>query len=228
VKKQRLVITGSEGLIGKALTDKYQNDFEILPLDLALGHDLCDSHFVEQFFLNQKQIDGVIILHAINPVPEEGKSFRAPIDTPLSEISSYLDVNVTSAFSVCKNYIANNDFGTIINVSSIYALRAPKHFIFKDFVKPIGYSLSKSSIILMSRYLATYYAPQFRSNTIILGGIEDPSQEETFVERYSAHVPLGRLMHLSEVHPAFDFLLDQNNSYTNGTEIVVDGGWSAW
>jgi len=170
----------------------------------------------------------MIVCHAFNPVPIQESVKIDPVDVPLSEIRQYLEVNVISAYNVCRDFIKNNKSGTIINISSIYGLISPKHHLYRNFTKPIGYSLSKSAVIMMSKYLATYYAPDFRVNTVVLGGVFDKDIDSEFVRRYSENVPIGRMMNLTEITPVFDFLLDERSGYVTGSEFVVDGGWTSW
>lgn len=226
--KPRLVITGSEGLIGRELIRHFENQFSIFRLDLVLGHDLASDEFVSQWFAENRDLYGMIVAHAFNPVPTRDARKVEPIDVPLDELRRYFEVNSVSAFNVCRHFIANNTGGSLINISSLYGVVSPRHDIYQDFVKPIGYSLSKAAVIAMGKYLATYYAPQFRINTVILGGVADPAQDPTFVSDYSRNVPMGRLMNLNEIFSVFDFLLDNRSSYVTGSEFVVDGGWTAW
>ena len=224
---KKLVITGGEGLIGTQLKNYFKDKFEVISLDISLGHDLTDELFVEKFFSNNKDLYGIILLHAYNPLPLKETKKIEPIDFELSELRDYMNVNVISAFDVCRNFIKNNKKGKIINVSSLYGEVAPKHHIYNNFTKHIGYSLSKSSIIMMTKYLATYY-PKFNINTVILGGVYQKEFDSNFVKNYSQNTPKNRMMDVSEVTSCFEFLLKENSSYITGTEIKVDGGWTAW
>ena len=201
--------------------------FEVISLDISLGHDLTDHSFVEDFFSNTKNLYGLILLHAYNPLPLKETNKIEPIDFELIELKDYMNVNVISAFDVCRNFIKNNKKGKIINVSSLYGEVAPKHHIYNNFTKHIGYSLSKSSIIMMTKYLATYY-PNFNINTVILGGVYQKEFDTDFVKKYSQNTPKNRMMDVSEVTSCFEFLLKEESSYVTGTEIKVDGGWTAW
>ena len=224
---KKVVITGGEGLIGTQLKKSFKDKFEIISLDISLGHDLTDHLFVEDFFNNTKNLYGLILLHAYNPLPLKKTNKIEPIDFELTELKDYMDVNVISAFDVCRNFIKNNKKGKIINVSSLYGEVAPKHHIYNNFTKHIGYSLSKSSIIMMTKYLATYY-PDFNINTVILGGVYQKEFDTNFVKKYSQNTPKNRMMDVSEVTSCFEFLLKEESSYVTGTEIKVDGGWTAW
>ena len=226
--KKRLVITGSEGLIGKKLVKHFQEEYEVLKLDLQLGNDLTNEKYVEDWFLANKDLYGIIVCHAYNPLPLVDAKDVKPIDVSLNEIRDYMEVNVVSAFNVCRHFISNNDSGVVINLSSLYGRLSPKHFIYSDYTKPIGYSMSKSALVLMSKYLATYYAPRFRVNTVILGGVHDDKFHPDFYSNYSKNVPMGRQMDIEEVTSVFDFLLNEKSSYVTGTEITIDGGWTAW
>tara|TARA_B100000900_G_scaffold415777_1_gene447151 strand:+ start:777 stop:1463 length:687 start_codon:yes stop_codon:yes gene_type:complete len=228
LKKEKILITGSEGLIGSKLKNELKNHYEILCLDLKLGHDLNNASFVENWFKGHKNIYGLIICHAFNPLPTKGAKKIEPIDQSLEELRNYFEVNTISVFNICSNYIRNNKAGTIINISSLYGVLSPNHKVYNDFVKPIGYSLSKSSVIMLSKYLATYYAPDFRINTVIFGGIYEESFDKKFVSNYNKNVPFGRMMNIDEVDSIFKFLLDKKNTYVTGAEFIIDGGWTAW
>jgi NAD(P)-dependent dehydrogenase (short-subunit alcohol dehydrogenase family) len=79
----------------------------------------------------------------------------------------------------------------------------------------------------MTKYLATYY-PNFNINTVILGGIYQDNFDINFVSNYNQNTPINRMMDVKEVTSCFEFLLDPGSSYVTGTEIKVDGGWTAW
>ena len=71
----------------------------------------------------------------------------------------------------------------------------------------------------------------FFSKSLILFGLSfniwDFSKKK-FVNNYEENTPFGRMMDINEVPKVFEFLLDKKSSYVTGTEIVVDGGWTAW
>ncbi|MBI4160775.1 MAG: SDR family oxidoreductase [Candidatus Yanofskybacteria bacterium] len=228
---KKLVITGSEGVIGRRLCRHFGRDFDILRLDLSLGHDLTDENFVKGWFAKNRGLYGMIVSHAYNPVAPltDAKNKKVePQNMKLDEIRNFFEVNAVSAFGVCQNFIKNNKSGVIVNISSIYGTVSPHHDIYKNFVKPIGYSMSKAALNMMTKYLATYYAPNFRLNTVVLGGVLAGKQNPGFLAEYNKHVPIKRLMAIDELTSVFDFLLSSKSSYITGTEIFVDGGWTAW
>jgi NAD(P)-dependent dehydrogenase (short-subunit alcohol dehydrogenase family) len=125
--------------------------------------------------------------------------------------------------------------GSIVNVSSIYGLLSPQQDVYEfrrgggeTFFKPVAYSVSKSALFNLTRYLATYWAKQgVRVNTLTLGGIFNDQPKE-FLDAYGARVPLGRMADPGEALGPVVFLASDASSYVTGANLVVDGGWSAW
>lgn len=225
--KKKIIITGSEGLIGKTLVKQLSKSFSIIKIDLKLGHDLSNEKKVIKIMNSNKECIGLVNLFCINPQPVNTSEdlFSISIDS----LRDYLEVNTVALFSVCRAFAkVCPKNSSIINFSSIYGVKSPKHFIYnKGFTKHIGYTISKSSVIGLSKYLSTYLAPQIRVNTLIPGGIES-GQDKKFINKYSSMVPMKRMMKKNELIGAIEFLLSPKSSYVTGSTIVVDGGWTAW
>ena len=173
----------------------------------------------------------------------------APPDAPAEEVGPFEDVpfealrhvvhvNVLGVVVPCQvigGAMARAGRGSIVNVGSMYGLLSPDQGLYEfrretgeTFFKPVAYSVSKSALLNLTRYLATYWGRSgVRVNTLTPHGIEN-AQPAPFVEAFAARSPLGRLMDVSEAVGAVVFLASDASSYVTGANLVVDGGWSAW
>jgi NAD(P)-dependent dehydrogenase (short-subunit alcohol dehydrogenase family) len=105
---------------------------------------------------------------------------------------------------------------------------SPMHFLYEDSFKHIGYCMSKSSIIMMTKYLATLYAKKFNINSVVLGGVMNKKINNKFLKNYSMMSPQKRMMKGKETSGIFEYLLSEKSSYANGGVFTIDGGWTSW
>ncbi len=188
------------------------------------------------------RIDGLVNNAANNPKVEgEGsKSFSRLEHFPLDVWEADLAVGLTGAFLCAKHYGAaiarNPEGGSIVNISSDLGLIAPDQRLYRkpglpdeqQPVKPVTYSVVKTGVIGLTRYLATYWADHnVRCNALCPGGVEN-SQDPGFLREISRRIPMGRLARPEEYQGALLFLLSPASSYVNGAVLVADGGRSAW
>ena len=228
LSEKKIIIAGSEGLLGNEIAKYFESIGSlVVRIDLKLGHDLTDEQTVKDIMASNMAADVLITPFAINPQPDES-SFNL-FDLPLSSLEQHLKVNLLSLFCVCREFakIAGKN-SSIINFSSTYGIRSPKHFIYpEDFTKHIGYSITKSGVIGLTKYLATYLAPVTRVNAIVPGGVEN-GQSKQFIKNYSDNTPMNRMMQKEEIIGICKFLASEDSSYTTGGLFNIDGGWSAW
>ena len=176
---------------------------------------------------------------AIDSPPDAPAAEVGPFESyPEASFQRVMDVNVKGTVVPCQVVgaaMAREGRGSIVNVSSVYGLLSPVQDLYafrrdagETFVKPVAYSVSKSAILNLTRYLATYWARSgVRVNTLTLAGVLD-DQPRAFLDAYEARIPIGRMLEASEAVGALVFLVSDASSYVTGSNVVVDGGWSAW
>jgi len=148
-----------------------------------------------------------------------------------------LDINLTGTFLTCQTLgaqMAADGHGSIINIGSTYGLTAPDQGIYKrpdgtqHFFKSAGYPASKGGVVMLTRFVATYWGHAgVRANILCPGGVAQ-GQDEHFVRNYSARTPLGRMAEASELRGAAVYLASEASRYQTGSVLAVDGGWTAW
>ena len=122
--------------------------------------------------------------------------------------------------------------GVILNIASDLALIAPDQRLYRrpdlppeaQPVKPVTYSVIKTGLIGLTRYLAGYWAERgVRVNALSPGGVQTDQPAE-FVERLTALIPQGRMASPHEYRGAIQFLCSDASAYMTGQNLVMDGG----
>ena len=188
------------------------------------------------------RIDGLVNNAANNPKVEEdaGRNFSRLEHFPLDVWQADLAVGLTGSFLCAKHYGAaiarNRQGGSIVNISSDLGLIGPDQRLYRRAdlpndqqpVKPVTYSVVKTGLIGLTRYLATYWADRnVRCNAICAGGVEN-NQDNAFLQEVSSRIPLGRLARADEYQGLLILLLSDAASYLNGAIIAADGGRTVW
>ena len=248
------VVTGGMGQLGSVYTaGLVERGMRVAVFDTASGDvpegaralavNITDRAAIEEAAREVESEWGVPHLlvnnAALDSPPDSPAEEVGPFESyPESSFDEVMDVNVKGTFLCCQvvgGSMARAGRGSIVNVSSVYGLLSPVQDLYafrrdrgETFVKPVAYSVSKSAILNLTRYLATYWAKEgVRVNTLTLAGVFDDQPAE-FLEAYSARVPMGRMLDAKEALGAVVFLASDASSYVTGSNVVVDGGWSAW
>ncbi|BBF91356.1 SDR family oxidoreductase [Blastochloris tepida] len=181
---------------------------------------------------------GLINNAAIDSPPNAPATENGPFETyPEASFDRIMDVNVKGVVLCCQVFggrMAALGRGSVINIGSIYGVVSPDQALYQYrrddgevFFKPVAYSVSKSALYNLTRYLAVYWGAQkVRVNTLTFAGVFN-RQDPRFLERYLPKVPLGRMAEPDDYVGPIIFLLSDAARYMTGANLVVDGGFTA-
>jgi NAD(P)-dependent dehydrogenase (short-subunit alcohol dehydrogenase family) len=181
---------------------------------------------------------GLINNAAIDAPPGAPASENGPFeDYPDASLDKMLAVNVKGVVFCCQVFggaMAKAGRGSIANISSIYGVLSPDQGLYQyrrdrgeNFYKPVGYSVTKSALMNLTRYLAVYWGKAgVRVNTLTFAGVF-ANQEPAFLEPYTRKVPLGRMADPADYEGPAVFLMSDASRYMTGANVVVDGGFTA-
>ena len=162
-------------------------------------------------------------------------------DFPEEVFREVVNVNLVGTFlmtqAVGRRMVLAKKSGSIINIGSIYGMVSPVQDIYAykkektgiAFIKPVAYSAAKSGIYNLTRYCATYWGKQgIRVNTFTPSGVFRDTQDKEFQANYCNRMPVGRMAQADEYNGAIIFLASNASKYMTGSNLVMDGGWTAW
>jgi NAD(P)-dependent dehydrogenase (short-subunit alcohol dehydrogenase family) len=247
-----VVITGACGLIGKAMVSAFhERGARLVLVDVAdaapaalaeqTGGDTlgvaCDvskaaevASLVARTVEHFGRVDVLVNNHQYKP-----KGFlEAKAETFPEELwDAVIDVNLKGTFLTCRDFgraMLERGKGSIINFASTYGVVSsnPDLYVGNSLGNPVAYSASKGGVVMLTKYLGAYWASRgVRVNAVTPHGVWN-HHEEGFVTRFSAKSPMKRLMQANEVLGAVLFLASDASSYATGSNLLVEGGWTAW
>ena len=226
----------------KNLNSKYpKSDIKIFELDVTSKKSILKLY--EKLQKIGLDINILINNAALNPKVEKDNTNNNLTRFESFDIEDWnleLAVGLTGAF-LCSQVFGSDmakkrKGGCILNIASDLSVISPDQRIYmkdeledKDQpVKPVTYSVIKTGIIGLTKYLATYWAgSDIRCNALSPGGVYT-SQPDDFLFKLSNLIPLGRMAKKDEYRAAIQFLCSDASSYMNGHNLVMDGGRSVW
>tara|TARA_Y100000741_G_C18244461_1_gene554933 strand:- start:1006 stop:1821 length:816 start_codon:yes stop_codon:yes gene_type:complete len=207
-----------------------------LPLEVNIYSKKSIKKFYNNIIEITKKIDVVINNFQVKPDGFYDDFINYSKKTLMKVIEGNTVGTVLSSQCACKLFLKQG-YGNIINISSIYGLVAADQRVYSEsfnpynnkikLSSPVSYGVSKSSIINFTKYLASYYREKnIRVNCLTPGGVYD-NHNANFVNSYSAKTLLGRMAKKDEYNAAILFLSSDASSYMSGSNLIIDGGWSA-
>lgn len=226
----------------KALVHNFPVDKVVIQVMDVARHEAV--HAAAQYLWSlETRIDILINNAAIDP---KVKGDQGVVETsrlenfPLEQWDLQIAVGLTGAF-LCSQVFGtamakDGKGGVILNIASDLSVFSPDQRLYRKAglpdelqpVKPVTYSVIKSALIGLTRYLATYWVDRgVRANALSPGGVYN-GQSEDFVQHLCKLIPLGRMARKDEYRSAVQFLCSDASSYMNGQNVIMDGGRSVW
>ena len=199
------------------------------------------SKNLQKIIRREKKID--VLIYNVYSKPKNYYQNFEKYD--LNTWEKVLKTNLTGAFLSCQymvNHFKKNKIsGNIIIVLSTYGIVGPDLSIYGNskskkniyggkysLTTPISYTSTKSGLLGLMKYLATTCGKfGIRANALTPGGVFD-FQEKKFVKKYVNKVPLGRMANWSDYNGSILFLASDASKYMSGSNLIIDGGWTAW
>ena len=211
---------------------------------LGLAADITSEASLEaartQILARFGRVDILVNNAANNPKVEDakpGQPWSRLEHFPLATWNDDIAVGLTGAFLCARIFgaeMVRGRSGVILNVASDLAVIAPDQRLYRQNglpedqqpVKPVTYSVVKTALIGLTRYLATYWVNEgVRCNAISPGGVAN-NQPNEFTAKLHQLIPMARMAHRDEYQGAVLFLCSDASSYMTGQNLIVDGGRS--
>jgi len=214
------------------------------PECLGIAADITSEKSLEsvraQVMARFGRVDILINNAANNPKVEDqkpGQPWSRLENFPLATWNADIAVGLTGAFLCSRVFgqeMVKRGGGVILNVASDLAVIAPDQRLYRQEglpeneqpVKPVTYSVVKTALLGLTRYLSTYWVTSgVRVNAISPGGVFN-GQPDEFTAKLHALIPMARMAKRDEYQGAILFLCSDASSYMTGQNLVVDGGRS--
>lgn len=173
------------------------------------------------------RVDGIVFNAVSRPM--------SGYDDDLAAWRESMDVNATGFFATVRVFgdvMAERGSGSIVNIASQMGMIGMNPWLYEgtDMTAAPDYFFHKGGMINLTRHLASHYgAKNVRVNVVSPGGIYNPDtpQPDAFLTRYGKMTMLGRMANADEIGGAVVFLLSDAATYITGTNLPIDGGYTA-
>jgi len=236
---QKAIVTGANGQLGhvfvKGLVEKgyfvYAIDLNVENIKVSeaiepVELDITNEVTVHDFFSSVRNLD-VLVNNAGIGV------FTSFENRTAAEFRQVMEVNLLGTFLMSQSSVKimkNSKGGKIVNIASVYGSTSSDERIYGDSGRNNSevYSATKAGLINMTKYMATHFGKyNIQTNSISPGGIYN-KQSTDFVKNYEYKTPMHRMGNVQDLLSTLFYLISEDTQYTNGQNIAVDGGFSAW
>jgi len=231
-----LVLVDIDEKNNKKLAKLLVQKFNVKPMISTT--DISNQNQVKKLVSNTLKKYGKIdvLINNAHFLPRKDPKINAPFeDYPLKLWKDTTEKNMIGLFLCCQEVgkiMKKQSNGVIVNISSIYGIQGSDQRIYgkSRLNTPSFYALTKGGMVNFTRYLAAYWnRKNIRVNTLTLGGVLDKKlQNKSFIKNYSEKTMIGRMANKEDYDGALLFLCSDASSYMTGSNLIIDGGWSAW
>ena len=249
MREKYCLITGAAGFLGMHYCQLLlQNGYNVIGVDINMNPlkkienksftsyccDISDEQAVNAMFLNFKKkkyfINLLINNAAIDSVPVK-KSKNLSRLSDINDWDKELNVGLKGSYLMIKYFgedMSKKKDGNIINIGSDLSVIAPNQNIYKkvykNFIKPVTYSVIKHGLYGMTKYFASLYAKDKVRVNMLSPGPVFRNHKKNFINEIKTQIPMGRMANKSNLNSSLLFLADKKNTYLTGQNIIVDGG----
>lgn len=200
--------------------------YEVFALQVDQGDEKSINNLRDEILKREGKIDILVnnaVLRTMSGWNDDAEKFQES-----------MRVNATGVFMMTRAFgdiMAKAGSGSIINVGSMQGMIGPDAMIYKNagfhgFVP--DYFFHKGGMINFTRFTASYYGPNnVRCNCISPGGFQTEKHPELFVKNYSDRTLLGRMANDTDLMGIIVYLASDASAYVTGTNLPVDGGYTA-
>lgn len=226
-----LIDNSKKNINSKKKTNKRNAlDCEFIQSDITNKKKM--SSVIKKIEKKYKNIDVLINNACLNYVPKKSKIKKYDnqfLNYSLDRLDQEINVGLKGAI-ICSQLVGFNMLkskkGIIINIGSDLSVIAPNQNLYKHLkiIKPVGYSIVKSGLHGLTKYLASLWGNKgIRVNTLSPGGVFN-YQNKKFVNKLKKIIPMNRMAKINEYNETLKYLCTDSSSYMNGHNLIVDGG----
>lgn len=215
---------------GQKVTDQLQSEYPNSTIKFELLN-INDKESILKLIDNLNREFGKIDALVNNAYPRNKNYGRKFEDVSYEDFCENMNINLGGYFLTSQQflqYFEKQGYGSIVNISSIYGVIAPRFEIYDgtQMTMPVEYAAIKSALIHLTKYMAKYYkGKNIRVNSISLGGLFD-HQPAPFLEGYKSYSLTKGMLDKSDISGTLVYLLSDLSTYVNGQNVIVDDGFT--
>ncbi|MEZ5692069.1 MAG: SDR family oxidoreductase [Rickettsiales bacterium] len=242
IKDKIVLLSGASGHIGSATRD-YLRDNNAIVIAVSRNIEHGDDNYNLDITNDSERRD------FINLISKKYGQISSLINNAYSgnsgkieyitrkDFEDSLNIGLISPILFIKELLPHfsKNGASIVNIASMYGMVSPDGSVYDEDGKnnnPIYYGAGKAGLIQATKYLACHLASSnIRVNAISPGAFPrtiDDNSQNIFLNKLTEKTPMKKLGIPENLFGIIHLLISSHSSYITGTNIPVDGGWTAW